>query len=342
MSDGPAFREILAAVADGRTLTRNQAQHAFSLLMEGQASQAQTAAFLMALRVRTEQVEEIAGAAQAMRAKATRVSAPAGAVDTCGTGGDGLGTVNVSTATALVVAGCGVPVAKHGNRAVSSKSGSSDVLDALGVDVAAPVAAVEQAMRVAGVGFLLATVYHPAMRHVGPVRADLGLRTVFNLLGPLANPAGVRRQVIGVFADRWLEPLARVLHELESEHAWIVHGADGMDELTTTGATHVAELKGGRVRTFTVTPEDAGLSRAAPAELVGGDAAANAASIRNLLDGQRGPYRDIVVLNAAAALIVAQRADDLEEGAAQAARSIDTGAAGTALDRLVECTQERQ
>ena len=342
MSDGPAFREILAAVADGRTLTRNQAQHAFSLLMEGQTSQAQTAAFLMALRVRTEQVEEIAGAAQAMRAKATRVRAPAGAVDTCGTGGDGLGTVNVSTATALVVAGCGVPVAKHGNRAVSSKSGSSDVLDALGVNVAAPVSAVEQAMCVAGVGFLLATVYHPAMRHVGPVRADLGLRTIFNLLGPLANPAGVRRQVIGVFADRWLEPLARVLHELESEHAWIVHGADGMDELTTTGETHVAELKGGQVRTFTVTPEDAGLSRAAPVELVGGDATANAASIRNLLDGQRGPYRDIVVLNAAAALIVAQRADDLEEGAAQAARSIDTGAAGTALDRLVECTQEQQ
>jgi len=310
--------------------------------MEGQASQAQTAAFLMALRVRTEQVEEIAGAAQAMRAKATRVRAPAGAVDTCGTGGDGLGTVNVSTATALVVAGCGVPVAKHGNRAVSSKSGSSDVLDALGVNVAAPVAAVEQAMRVAGVGFLLATVYHPAMRHVGPVRADLGLRTVFNLLGPLANPAGVRRQVIGVFADRWLEPLARVLHELESEHAWIVHGADGMDELTTTGATHVAELKGGQVRTFTVTPEDAGLSRTTPAELVGGDAAANAASIRDLLDGKRGPYRDIVVLNAAAALIVAQRADSLEEGAAQAARSIDTGAAGAALDRLVECTQEQQ
>ncbi|MCY3701136.1 MAG: anthranilate phosphoribosyltransferase [Rhodospirillales bacterium] len=342
MSEGLPFRDILAAVADGQTLTRNQAQHAFSLLMEGETSQAQTAAFLMALRVRTEQVEEIAGAAQAMRAKATRVRAPAGAVDTCGTGGDGLGTVNVSTATALVVAGCGVPVAKHGNRAVSSKSGSSDVLDALGVNVAAPVGAVEQAMRVAGVGFLLATVYHPAMRHVGPVRADLGLRTVFNLLGPLANPAGVRRQVIGVFANRWLEPLARVLHELESEHAWIVHGADGMDELTTTGATHVAELKGGQVRTFTVNPEDAGLSRAAPAELVGGDAAANAASIRDLLDGRRGPYRDIVVLNAAAALIVAQRADSLEAGAAQAAHSIDSGAAGTALDRLVACTQAQQ
>ncbi|MDE0710654.1 MAG: anthranilate phosphoribosyltransferase [Rhodospirillales bacterium] len=342
MSEGPPFHDILAAVADGQTLTRNQAQHAFSLLMEGQTSQAQTAAFLMALRVRTEQVEEIAGAAQAMRAKATRVRAPAGAIDTCGTGGDGLGTVNVSTATALVVAGCGVPVAKHGNRAVSSKSGSSDVLDALGVNVAAPVDAVEQAMRVAGVGFLLATVYHPAMRHVGPVRADLGLRTVFNLLGPLANPAGVRRQVIGVFADRWLEPLARVLHELESEHAWIVHGADGMDELTTTGATHVAELKGGQVRTFTVAPEDAGLSRAAPAELVGGDAAANAASIRDLLDGRRSPYRDIVVLNAAAALIVAQRADSLEAGAAQATHSIDSGAAGTALDRLVACTQAQQ
>ncbi len=339
MSAGPEFRDVLAQVADGGVLDREQAQHAFSLLMEGAASPAQTAAFLMALRVRTERVDEIAGAARAMRAKATSVSAPPGAIDTCGTGGDGLGTINVSTATALVVAGCGVPVAKHGNRAVSSKSGSSDVLDALGVNVAAPVAAVEEAMRTAGVGFLMATIYHPAMRHVGPVRAELGLRTIFNLLGPLANPAAVRRQVIGVFATRWLTPLAEVLRELGSEHAWIVHGADGMDELTLTGESSVAELRGGQVRTFTVSPEDAGLARSAPEDLVGGDAAANAASIRQLLDGAPGPYRDIVLLNAGAALVVAGRAGDLGEGAAIAARAIDTGAAGGALERLVACTQ---
>ena len=340
MSAGPEFREVLARVADGGVLDRAQAEHAFSLLMEGAATPAQTAAFLMALRVRTERVDEIAGAARAMRAKATPVSAPPGAVDTCGTGGDGLGTVNVSTATALVVAGCGVPVAKHGNRAVSSKSGSSDVLGALGVDVAAPQAAVEAAMREAGVGFLMAPLYHPAMRHVGPVRADLGLRTIFNLLGPLANPAGVRRQVIGVFAARWLTPLAKVLRELGSEHAWIVHGGDGMDELTLTGASRVAELRDGRVRTFTVAPEDAGLARSAADDLVGGDAAANAAAIRRLLDGAPGPYRDIVRLNAGAALVVAGRAGDLRAGAALAARSIDTGAAGAALGRLVACTKE--
>ncbi len=339
MNAGAEFRDVLARVADGGVLDREQAEHAFSLLMEGAASPAQTAAFLMALRVRTERVDEIAGAARAMRAKATPVSAPPGAIDTCGTGGDGLGTVNVSTAAALVVAGCGVPVAKHGNRAVSSKSGSSDVLGALGVNVTAPVAAVEEAMRTAGVGFLMATIYHPAMRHVGPVRADLGLRTIFNLLGPLANPAAVRRQVIGVFAARWLTPLAEVLRELGSEHAWIVHGGDGMDELTLTGESSVAELRDGRVRTFTASPEDAGLARASPKDLIGGDAAANAASIRRLLDGAPGPYRDIVLLNAGAALVVAGQAGDLREGAAHAARSIDTGAAGGALERLIACTQ---
>ncbi len=340
MSTEPAFQSILSTVADGITLDRGTAQQAFTLLMEGKATVAQTAAFLMALRVRTERVEEITGAAQAMLAKATPVQAPDGAVDTCGTGGDGLGTVNVSTAAALVIAGCGVPVAKHGNRAVSSKSGSSDVLRALGVNVDAPLAAVEKALRVARIGFLMAPAYHPAMRHVAPVRADLGLRTVFNLLGPLANPARVRRQVVGVFSRRWLEPLAHVFRELDAERVWVVHGADGMDELTVTDISHVAELRNGEVRTFSVDPEEAGLARAAPADLIGGDADTNAARIRNLLDGASGAYRDIVLLNAAAVLVVAERASDLREGAGLAAQSIDSGAARTALDKLVACTRE--
>lgn len=340
MNTKRAFQPILAAVADGDALDRETAQEAFTLLMEGKATVAQMAAFLMALRVRTETVEEIAGAAQAMRAKATPVQAPEGAVDTCGTGGDGLGTVNVSTAAALVIAGCGVTVAKHGNRAVSSKSGSSDVLGALGVNVAAPLAAVENALRVARIGFLMAPVYHPAMRHVAPVRTELGLRTVFNLLGPLANPARVRRQVVGVFSRRWLEPLAHVFRELDAERVWVVHGADGMDELTVTDVSHVAELRNGEVRTFSVDPEEVGLVRAAPADLVGGDVDTNAARIRNLLDGAGGAYRDIVLLNAAAALVVAERASDLREGVGLAAQSIDDGAARDALYKLVACTQE--
>ncbi len=339
MSGSAPFHDILAAVADGDGLDREQSRRAFLLLMEGAASPAQTAAFLMALRVRTESVEEIAGAVEAMRSKSTPVHAPDGSVDTCGTGGDRLGTVNVSTAAALVIAGCGVPVAKHGNRSVSSRSGSSDVLQALGVNVAVPAATAEQALRTAGIGFLMAPVHHPAMRHVAPVRADLRLRTIFNLLGPLANPARVRRQVVGVYSRHWLEPLARVLHELGSEHAWLVHGADGMDELTMTDISHVAELRGGDIRTFTVSPEDAGLARCAPEDLLGSDARSNAESLRRVLEGAPGPYRDIVLLNAAAGLIVARRAGGLAEGVRIAGQSIDSGAAAAALARLVECTR---
>ncbi len=337
MTDTLPFRDVLVSVADGEVLDREQAKRAFLLLMEGAATPPQTAAFLMALRVRGEQIQEITGAAEAMRSKCTPVHAPDDAIDTCGTGGDRLGTVNVSTAAALVAAGCGATVAKHGNRSVSSRSGSSDVLAALGVKISVPAATVEQAIQQAGIGFLMAPVYHPAMRNVAPVRVDLGLRTIFNLLGPLANPAGVRRQVVGVFSRRWLEPLARVLHELGSEHAWLVHGADGMDELTLTDVSHVTELRHGEIRSFSVTPEDAGLARCAPEQLRGGDAPANAESLRRLLEGDRGPYRDIVLLNAAAALIVARRASSLAEGVAVAAQSIDTGAAAAVLEKLVAC-----
>ncbi len=340
MKDDSPFHAILTMVADGAELDRSAAQRAFTLLMEGGVTPTQMAAFLMALRVRTESVEEITGAALAMRAKANGVQAPSDAVDTCGTGGDGTGTLNISTAVALVVAGCGVPVAKHGNRAVSSKAGSSDVLGALGINIDASTQAVERSIREAGVGFLMAPNHHPAMRHVAPVRAELGLRTLFNILGPLCNPAGVRRQVIGVYARRWLKPLAQVLRELGSEHVWLVHGGDGMDELTLTDESHVAELKNGTVRAFSVAPEDVGLPRAALADLAGGDAEANAQRIRELLGGEPGPFRNIVLLNSAAVLIVSGRTANLQEGIAAAGRSIDTGAAQTALDRLIACTQE--
>ena len=289
----------------------------------------------MALRVRGETVDEITGGARAMRARALRIDAPDGAIDTCGTGGDGKGTFNISTAAALVVAGCGVPVAKHGNRALSSRSGSADLLAALGVNIDADMALVRAALWEAGIGFLMAPRHHGAMRHVAPTRMELGTRTLFNLLGPLANPAGARRQVIGVFDPKRARDMALVLRNLGSERAWIVHGSDGIDELTTTGPSTVVALEEGDIRGFAVAPEDAGLPRAAPADLAGGDAAHNAAIVRAVLDGAPGPARDVVVLNAAAALAVAGRADGLAEGAALAARAIDGGKAAAALAKLV-------
>jgi anthranilate phosphoribosyltransferase len=291
----------------------------------------------MALRVRGETVEEITGAARTMRAKASPIEAPAGAIDTVGTGGDGVGTFNISTAAALVVAGCGVPVAKHGNRAFSSRSGAADILAALGVNIDAEAAIVSRAMVEAGIGFLMAPRYHGAMRHVGPTRVELGTRTIFNLLGPLSNPAGAKRQLVGVFAPNWVRPVAEVLGKLGSERAWVVHG-DGLDELTTTGTTLVAELKDGKVTSFEVTPEDAGLPRATLADIKGGDPAANATNLTLLLEGHRGPLRDIVLLNSAAALIVAGRARTLIEGVDQAAQSIDEGKAQRALKKLVAIT----
>ncbi len=334
------FKALLSKLALGQRLSEGEAALAFDRMMSGDATPAQMGGFLMALRVRGETVEEITGAARTMRAKALRIDAPPGAIDTVGTGGDGAGTFNISTAASLVVAGCGVPVAKHGNRAFSSRSGAADILAALGVNIDAEPSVVGRAMVEAGIGFLMAPRYHSAMRHVGPTRVELGTRTIFNLLGPLSNPAGAKRQLVGVFAPNWVRPIAEVLAKLGSERAWVVHG-DGLDELTTTGTTLVAELKDGKVASFEVTPEDAGLPRATLDDIKGGDPAANAAQLTLLLDGRRGPLRDIVLLNSAAALIVAGRARDLRRGVDQAAEAIDEGKARRVLEKLVAITNGR-
>ncbi|GAB4366919.1 MAG: anthranilate phosphoribosyltransferase [Kiloniellaceae bacterium] len=336
----PELKGLIGKVATGTTLSRAEAEQAFDIMMSGDATPAQMGGFLMALRVRGETVEEIAGAATVMRAKMTTVKRPEGAIDICGTGGDSTGSYNISTASQFVVAACGVPVAKHGNRAASSKSGASDVLEALGVNIEADFALVEKALAEAGTCFLMAQRHHSAMRHVGPTRVELGTRTIFNLLGPLSNPAKVKRQLIGVFAPEWIEPLARVLRELGHERAWVVHGAGGMDEVSTLGPTQVAELKDGRITTFEVTPADAGLPTAQLADIVGGDREHNAAALRALLQGQPGAYRDIVVLGSAAALIVAGKVDDLKAGAALATEAIDSGRALQVLERLVAITNE--
>ena len=334
------LKRLLNRVADGERLSDSETQAALDLLMSGVAPPVAMGAFLMALRVRGETIEEITGAAKFLRARMTTVDAPPNAVDIVGTGGDSHGTYNVSTAAAFVAAGAGVTIAKHGNRAVTSLSGASDVLAALGVKLDVPPVAVSRAINDSGVGFLWAPLYHPAMKIWAPVRTDLGLRTLFNLLGPLCNPASVTRQILGVYKRDLVEPIAEVLKKLGSVHAWVVHGEDGMDELTTTGATTVAELHDGNITVFEVTPEDAGLPRAALAELKGGDAAHNAAALRLLMQGEQGPYRDIVVLNAAAVLIVAGKARGLEDGVIKAQSAIDTGAAARALDRLVAATNE--
>ena len=334
------MKQLIGHVAGGQTLSVEQAKGAFDLMMSGEATPAQIAAFLIALRVRGETVDEITGGALTMRDKMTRIKGPANAMDVVGTGGDGHGTYNISTAAALVVAGAGVPVAKHGNKAMSSKAGAADVLAALGVNLEADMAVVERALNEAGICFMFAQRHHSAMKHVGPTRVELGTRTVFNLLGPISNPAGVKRLLVGVFDRAWIEPLARVLGNLGAERAWVVHGADGMDELSTTGPSYVAELDGGAVSTFEVTPEEAGLARVGLDDLKGGDAETNAAAMRALLDGDQGPFRDIVVLNAGAALTVAGKADDIAAGAAQAATSIDGGAAREKLEALVRITNQ--
>ncbi len=330
-----AFRPFLDKAASGSPLSGDEMRAAMALLLEGAASEIETAGFLMALRARGETVEEIAAAAEAMRAKALKVEAPESVVDTCGTGGDGAGTFNISTAAALVAAGAGARVAKHGNKAASSLSGSAEVLEALGVKLDVAPEIIARAIREAHVGFMFAANHHRAVANVAAVRRTLGVRTLFNLLGPLANPAGARRQLMGVFSEDLVEPLARALLQLGAVRAWVVHGEDGIDELTTTGRSYVAEVIDGTVRTFTVTPADAGLPEAAAVALKGGSPAENAAALRALLAGERSAYRDIVVFNAAAALIVADRAHDLAEGAKMAAASIDEGRAQNALLRLV-------
>jgi anthranilate phosphoribosyltransferase len=335
------LRQLIQKVSGGATLSEDEIRLALDQMTAGAATPAQMGAFLMALRVRGETVEEIAGAAQMLRAKMNRVEVASDAIDIVGTGGDTHGTYNISTCAALIAAGAGVKIAKHGNRRVSSKSGASDVLSELGVKLEVPATTIARCVGEAGVGFLWAPLHHPALKHWAPIRGELGIRTIFNLLGPICNPAGVKRQVVGVFSWHWVEPIAHVLNSLGAEHVWVVHGHDGLDELTTTGATDVAELKGGKVTVFEVTPADAGLAPAKLSDLRGGDEKENAAAIRAVLAGKKTPLRDIAVLNAAAALIVAGKAANLLDGAALAAHSIESGAAKSALERLVAITNGR-
>jgi anthranilate phosphoribosyltransferase len=330
------LKSIIAKVATGATLTREEAASAFDSMMSGEATPSQMGGLLMALRVRGETVEEITGAVSAMRAKMLRVAdVPGNAVDVVGTGGDGSGSVNVSTCASFIVAASGVPVAKHGNRALSSRSGAADVLASLGVKIDLRPEQVGRCVREAGIGFMFAPSHHPAMKNVGPTRVELATRTIFNLLGPLSNPAGVKRQMVGVFSRQWVQPLAQVLKNLGAESVWVVHGSDGLDEITLTGPTFVAALEKGEIRTFEVTPEDAGLPRCAAEGLKGGEADANAVALHSVLDGMPSPFRDVALLNAAAALVVAGGARDLKEGVAIGAKSIDSGAAAAKLKHLV-------
>ncbi|WOS64307.1 anthranilate phosphoribosyltransferase [Sinorhizobium fredii] len=328
------LKPFVAKVAAREALSREDARAAFEIIMSGAATPSQIGGFLMALRVRGETVDEIVGAVGAMRARMLPVEAPQDAIDIVGTGGDGAGTYNISTLASLIVAGAGVPVAKHGNRALSSKSGTADALSCLGVKLDIGPEAIARCIREASVGFMFAQQHHSAMRHVGPTRVELGTRTIFNLLGPLSNPAGVKRQLVGVYAPQWVDPLAEVLRDLGSESVWVVHG-EGLDEITTTGVTKVAELKDGKIRSFELTPESFGLARTTLDALMGGDGAHNAAALQAVLDGEENAYRDISLANAAASLMIAGRAKDLAEGMAIARQALSSGAAKTALQRLI-------
>jgi anthranilate phosphoribosyltransferase len=329
------FKALLAKVATGAVLSCEESSQVFDRMMSGEATPSQMGALLMGLRVRGETVDEITGAVHTMRAKMLAVAAPRDAIDVVGTGGDGSGSFNISTCAAFVVAGTGVPVAKHGNRALSSRCGAADVLLALGVRIDMPPKKIARCIREAGIGFMFAPNHHPAMKHVGPTRVEIGTRTIFNLLGPLSNPAAVKRQMVGVFSRQWVEPLAHVLKNLGSERAMVVHGSDGLDEITTAGPTYVAALENGIVRTFEVSPEQAGLTKVSPEALRGGSTEENAAALYRVLKGEPGPFRDVVVINAAAALMVAGRAEDLVAASALARRSIDSGEAEGRLDRLI-------
>jgi len=329
------LREALEKIATHQDLTGEEMRTVMNLIMDGEATPSQIGAFLMGMRVKGETVGEIAAAVSILRERMVRVEAPEGAIDIVGTGGDGVGTLNISTATALVVASAGVPVAKHGNRALSSKSGASQVLEALGVKLDLTPEQISNSVSKAGIGFMFAPSHHPALRHVGPSRMEMGVRTLFNLLGPQANPAGVKRYLLGVYDRQWAEPVAAALLANRATKAWVVHGSDGLDEITVTGPTFVAQIDHGDLRSFDVTPEQAGLSRWPLSDLLGGDPAHNAERLRALLDGEHGAYRDIVLINAAAGLLVADRVSDLKAGVALAAGQIDSGAARATLDRLV-------
>jgi anthranilate phosphoribosyltransferase len=333
------FKPIIAKIATGSPLNRSEAEHAFGVILSGESTLAQTGAFLMALRVRGETVDEITGAANAMRQRMLTVKAPHDAIDIVGTGGDNSGSLNISTLAALITAACGVPVAKHGNRAASSKSGSADVLTALGVTVGLDVKGLEHCLDAANVCFMFAPSHHASMRHVAPVRVELGTRTIFNLLGPLSNPAGVKRQVLGVFSQSWVEPLAHVMKSLGSDHVWVVHGSDGLDEITNTGPTFVAALQDGVISTFSVTPEDFGLKKGKAEDIKGHDAAYNAKALQDVLEGKRNAYRDIAVMNAAAGLIVAQKTKSMKEAADIAEAAIDDGRVRHGLDALIKASK---
>lgn len=332
------FTPYLRTLSEGKPLSHEASYTAFQAIMRGEVDNAQIGAFLMGLKNKGETVEEISGAVRAIRGYAEHIMAPSNAIDTCGTGGDNLGTLNISTAVAFVVAGCGIPVAKHGNKAISSKSGSADVLRELGVKIDTDKALVQRSLDEANLCFMMAPQFHTAMRHVAPVRAALGFRTIFNLLGPLCNPANTPYQLMGVYDRKWVKPIAEVLKNLSCESAWVVHGSDGLDELTTTGITYVAELKNGHIREFEITPEQAGLKRATIEDIKGGDAEENARRLEALLDGTKDAYRDIVLLNAAAALIVAGKVSTLIDGVEMARKNIDNGNAKEVLDKLVKIT----
>ncbi len=334
------FKALINKIACGEQLTRQESCDAFNHMMSGEATEAQIGAFLMGLRLRGETIEEITGAAEAIRARAHFIKAPDNAIDTCGTGGDGSHTYNISTAAAIVLAASGVSVAKHGNRAVSSKSGSADVLEHLGINIDAPMDLVERCLNDIGIGFMMAIRHHSAMRHVGPARYSLGTRTIFNLLGPLSNPAGARYQVIGVFDKKWTAPLAEVLGKLGSKRVWVVHGADGLDELSISGPSYVSEYENGQVTSFEVTPEDAGLKCHSLSDIRGGNAAHNAKALVEILKGRKNAYREIVLLNCAAALLVSGTADNLKQAATLATDAIDSGAALTKLDQWVALSNE--
>lgn len=332
MSD--AFKPLLSRLADGATLSEDDAGEFFAACLRGEPSPSQIGAALTAMRMRGETLGEIVACVRAMRRAAVHLDPGFPTIDVCGTGGDGLHTLNISTAVGFVVAGGGLKVAKHGNSAQSSKSGTADVLAELGVDVTAPADKQLKALEEAGICFMFAPAHHGAMRHVAPIRTELGFRTIFNLLGPLTNPAGSKRQVVGVFSEKWVNPLAQALGALGAERAWVVHGG-GLDEMTTTGETSVAEFREGQIRLFTITPEAVGLERAALADLTGGAPAENAEALRRLLQGETGAYRDIVLLNAAAAFLVGEKVETLREGVELAAAVVDDGRAQAALDKLV-------
>ncbi|TPW33086.1 anthranilate phosphoribosyltransferase [Martelella alba] len=335
------LKPFIAKVAARQSLTGAEAERAFDIIMSGEATPSQIGGFLMALRVKGETVDEIVGAVTTMRAKMLKVAAPEGAVDIVGTGGDGTGTYNISTLAAIIAAGAGTPVAKHGNRALSSKSGAADSLSELGVKLDIGPQLISRCIAEAGIGFMFAQTHHAAMRHVGPSRVELGTRTIFNLLGPLSSPAGVKHQLLGVYSDEWVEPLAEVLRDLGSERVWIVYGS-GMDEITTTGRTNVAELSDGKIRTYELTPADFGVPTVGLSALQGGDGKVNARALRDVLSGAQNAYRDVALCNAAAALLIAGKGETIADAMAIAADALDSGNAAAALDRLVAVSNEEE